>query len=200
MAARAGLGRRSRQGSAARGRRRARTPSSGGRPARTRVARGRRAARRPAHARGSCSRCRTAARAPARTASCGWCAGGRAACRSTSALAAARAGLARGCGEVVLSGIDLGAWRDGDARLPDLVAALAGLDGLRRVRLSSLEPRHVDERAARAARAPARRPPPARAAAVGRRRRAARHAPARTRSRATCAPSRACGGCPGELC
>jgi MiaB/RimO family radical SAM methylthiotransferase len=59
------------------------------------------------------------------------------------ALAAARAGLARGCGEVVLSGIDLGAWRDGGARLPELVAALAGLDGLRRVRLSSVEPRHV---------------------------------------------------------
>ncbi len=53
-------------------------------------------------------------------------------------------GLARGCGEVVLSGIDLGAWRDGDARLPGLLAAIAGLDGLRRVRLSSVEPRHVD--------------------------------------------------------
>ena len=62
------------------------------------------------------------------------------------ALAAARAGLARGCGEVVLSGIDLGAWRDGDALLPDLLAAVAGLDGLRRVRLSSVEPRHVDAR------------------------------------------------------
>jgi threonylcarbamoyladenosine tRNA methylthiotransferase MtaB len=60
------------------------------------------------------------------------------------ALAAARGGLARGCGEVVLSGIDLGAWRDGGARLADLVAAVAGLDGLRRVRLSSVEPRHVD--------------------------------------------------------
>ncbi len=59
------------------------------------------------------------------------------------ALAAARAGLARGCGEVVLSGIDLGAWRDGDLRLPALVAAVAELDGLRRVRLSSVEPRHV---------------------------------------------------------
>ena len=59
------------------------------------------------------------------------------------ALAAARAGLARGCGEVVLSGIDLGAWRDGDARLPELVAAIAELEGLRRVRLSSVEPRHV---------------------------------------------------------
>ena len=60
------------------------------------------------------------------------------------ALAAARAGIGRGCGEVVLSGIDLGAWRDGDARLPELVAAVAELDGLRRVRLSSVEPRHVD--------------------------------------------------------
>ena len=59
------------------------------------------------------------------------------------ALAAARAGLARGCGEVVLSGIDLGAWRDRDLRLPALIAAVAELDGLRRVRLSSLEPRHV---------------------------------------------------------
>jgi threonylcarbamoyladenosine tRNA methylthiotransferase MtaB len=76
-----------------------------------------------------------------------------------AALAAARAGVERGCGEVVLSGIDLGAWRDdeaaaigvatpgrpaqGAARLPELVAALAELDGLRRLRLSSIEPRHV---------------------------------------------------------
>ncbi len=70
----------------------------------------------------------------------------RGAPRSTSleaALAAARAGLERGCGEVVLSGIDLGAWRDGEARLPELVAAVAELEGLRRVRLSSVEPRHV---------------------------------------------------------
>ena len=78
----------------------------------------------------------------------------RGAPRSTplaAALEAARAGLERGCGEVVLSGIDLGAWRDDDApggpaRLPDLVAAVAELSGLRRVRLSSVEPRHVDAR------------------------------------------------------
>ncbi len=62
------------------------------------------------------------------------------------ALSAARDGIERGCGEVVISGIDLGAWRDGDARLPDLLAAVAELDGLRRVRLSSVEPRHVDAR------------------------------------------------------
>ena len=69
--------------------------------------------------------------------------------RSTSlrdALVAARSGLARGCGEIVLSGIDLGAWRDGELRLPDLVLALADLAGLARLRLSSLEPRHLDER------------------------------------------------------
>jgi threonylcarbamoyladenosine tRNA methylthiotransferase MtaB len=59
------------------------------------------------------------------------------------ALVAARAGLERGCGEIVLSGIDLGAWCDGGARLPELVEAVAGLEGLRRVRLSSIEPRHV---------------------------------------------------------
>ena len=73
----------------------------------------------------------------------------RGAPRSTAlpeALAAARAGLERGCGEIVLSGIDLGAWQDGERRLPELVTALAELPGLRRLRISSLEPRHVDER------------------------------------------------------
>ena len=69
--------------------------------------------------------------------------------RSTSlrdALAVARAALARGGGEIVLSGIDLGAWRDEGLRLPDLVLALAELPGPARLRLSSLEPRHLDER------------------------------------------------------
>lgn len=61
-------------------------------------------------------------------------------------LATARAGLARGCGEIVISGIDLGGWRDGERTLPDLVAALAQLPDLLRLRLSSLEPRHVEER------------------------------------------------------
>jgi len=69
--------------------------------------------------------------------------------RSTSlrdALAAARAAVARGCGEIVLSGIDLGAWCDDGLCLPDLVSTLAELPGLARLRLSSLEPRHLDER------------------------------------------------------
>ena len=46
----------------------------------------------------------------------------------------------------MLSGIDLGAWQDGESRLPDLVLGLADLPGLARLRLSSLEPRHLDER------------------------------------------------------
>jgi threonylcarbamoyladenosine tRNA methylthiotransferase MtaB len=61
------------------------------------------------------------------------------------ALAAAARGLAEARGELVLSGIDLGAWRDRGLRLPDLVAALVELPGLARLRLSSLEPRHLDD-------------------------------------------------------
>ncbi len=65
-------------------------------------------------------------------------------------LRAAGQALAGGCGEVVLSGIDLGAWQDGGLGLADLVGALlaspAFIDGgTSRLRLSSLEPRHVDE-------------------------------------------------------
>ncbi len=60
-------------------------------------------------------------------------------------VAAARAGLAAGCGEVVLSGINLGSYRDpgSGAGLPELVECLTALDELVRLRLSSLEPLHV---------------------------------------------------------
>ncbi len=74
-------------------------------------------------------------------------------------LAAVDAAIRGGSGEVVLSGIDLGAWRDGDLRLADLVAAVtasrafadagevgAVVAGPPRLRLSSIEPRDVDER------------------------------------------------------
>jgi len=73
----------------------------------------------------------------------------------TQAVAAAREALAAGCGEVVLSGIDLGAYRDaggagtapgGVADLADLVTALVDLPGLARLRLSSLEPECLDDR------------------------------------------------------
>ncbi len=63
------------------------------------------------------------------------------------AVAAAGEALAAGCGEIVLSGIDVGAYRDaGGADLSDLVRALVDLPGLLRLRLSSIEPEHLDER------------------------------------------------------
>jgi threonylcarbamoyladenosine tRNA methylthiotransferase MtaB len=50
--------------------------------------------------------------------------------------------------EIVLSGVHLGSWRDprGRARLDALVGRLIALPGLRRLRLSSLEPQHLTER------------------------------------------------------
>ena len=63
------------------------------------------------------------------------------------AVAAARVGIAAGCGEIVLSGINLGLYRDPDgADLAALVGALAELPGLLRLRLSSLEPAHLQDR------------------------------------------------------
>ncbi|HUK77373.1 MAG TPA: MiaB/RimO family radical SAM methylthiotransferase, partial [Thermoleophilia bacterium] len=61
------------------------------------------------------------------------------------AVEQARAALAAGCGEIVLSGIDVGAYRDaasGDD-LAGLVRRLVKLPALRRLRLSSIEPRHL---------------------------------------------------------
>lgn len=64
------------------------------------------------------------------------------------AVSHAAAAVEAGCGEVVLSGIDLSAYRDpvSGAGLADLVGALAAVPGLARLRLSSLEPRALDER------------------------------------------------------
>jgi threonylcarbamoyladenosine tRNA methylthiotransferase MtaB len=66
-------------------------------------------------------------------------------------VAAAGEAIARGCGEIVLSGIDLGSWREGELRLADLVDALTASAAFAppaagRLRLSSLEPRHLDDR------------------------------------------------------
>jgi len=47
--------------------------------------------------------------------------------------------IAVGYPELVVSGINLGAWRDGELRLPQLLDRLAALEGLTRLRLSSLE-------------------------------------------------------------
>ncbi len=60
------------------------------------------------------------------------------------AVTQARAALAAGCGEIVLSGIDVGAYRDADgADLAALVRRLVALPGLARLRLSSIEPGHL---------------------------------------------------------
>lgn len=65
---------------------------------------------------------------------------------------AASEAIDRGCGEIVLSGIDLGSWGDGERRLADLVEALTASAAFApwgragRLRLSSIEPRHLDDR------------------------------------------------------
>lgn len=64
-------------------------------------------------------------------------------------VATVRRSLAAGCGEVVLSGIDLGAWREGELELADLVVAACEappLDVSGRIRLSSIEPGHLGSR------------------------------------------------------
>lgn len=51
-----------------------------------------------------------------------------------------------GVREVVVTGICVGAYRDGDRTLPDLLRAVADLPGSERVRLSSIQPIEVDDR------------------------------------------------------
>lgn len=51
----------------------------------------------------------------------------------------------QGYKEVVLTGIHLASYEDGEARLIDLLEALNDLEGLERIRLGSLEPTLVDE-------------------------------------------------------
>jgi threonylcarbamoyladenosine tRNA methylthiotransferase MtaB len=66
---------------------------------------------------------------------------------AAAALERAGAALAGGCGEVVVSGIDVGAYRDpasGDD-LAALVRRLVALPGLQRLRLSSIEPGHLSD-------------------------------------------------------
>jgi threonylcarbamoyladenosine tRNA methylthiotransferase MtaB len=77
--------------------------------------------------------------------------------RSRSAdavLAEARRRLAQGHRELVLTGINLGCYRDRQAgyRLPRLIRELGGLPGLARLRLSSIEVNHVDDELVRALR------------------------------------------------
>jgi threonylcarbamoyladenosine tRNA methylthiotransferase MtaB len=68
--------------------------------------------------------------------------------RAAAVLAEIRRRVQQGHREVVLTGINLGCYRDreGGYRLADLVRAAGGVPGLARLRLSSIEVNHVDER------------------------------------------------------
>jgi threonylcarbamoyladenosine tRNA methylthiotransferase MtaB len=54
--------------------------------------------------------------------------------------------------EIILTGINLGLFRDGRTRLSDLVRAVGAVDGLARLRLSSIEVNHVTDELVRALR------------------------------------------------
>ena len=60
----------------------------------------------------------------------------------------ARRRIAQGHRELVVTGVNLGLYRDADerAKLPDVLGALGELDGLARVRLSSIEVNHLSRR------------------------------------------------------
>ncbi len=62
-----------------------------------------------------------------------------------SVVAEARELVGAGAAEIVLTGINIGRYRDGDARLADVVEAVAAAGALR-VRLSSIEPVDLTER------------------------------------------------------
>ncbi len=53
--------------------------------------------------------------------------------------------VAAGYPELVVSGINVGSWRDAGENLPGLLGRLAGIDGLKRLRLSSIEATHVTQ-------------------------------------------------------
>lgn len=52
---------------------------------------------------------------------------------------------ASGCREVVLTGVHLGSYRHGDLQLGDLIAMIASVDGIERIRMGSIEPFAVSD-------------------------------------------------------
>jgi threonylcarbamoyladenosine tRNA methylthiotransferase MtaB len=61
------------------------------------------------------------------------------------ALAEIRSLAEFGYREIVLTGIRLGSYADGESRLPELIRAVADVEGVERIRLSSIEPWEVDD-------------------------------------------------------
>ena len=100
------------------------------------------------------SRCRTAARSRAASASSRSSAAPRAAAPPRPCSAEIRRRVAQGHREVVLTGINLGCYRDRAAgyRLARLVREAGATPGLERLRLSSIEINHVDDELVRALR------------------------------------------------
>ena len=100
--------------------------------------------------------------------------------RADAVLGEVRRRVEQGHREIVLTGINLGCFRDRDAGfdLPRLVREVGATPGLDRLRLSSIEINHVnDELVAALRETPTVAQAPPRPAPVGRRRRAARDAP-----------------------
>lgn len=60
-------------------------------------------------------------------------------------LAEVRRRVAAGQSEIVLTGVNIGLYRDGRLRLPDVVRAVGEVPGVARLRLSSIEVDHLDE-------------------------------------------------------
>ncbi len=60
-------------------------------------------------------------------------------------LEEARQLAAEGYREIVLTGVNIGTWEEGALRFHDLLAAVSGVEGLRRVRVSSLEPNLITD-------------------------------------------------------
>jgi threonylcarbamoyladenosine tRNA methylthiotransferase MtaB len=57
----------------------------------------------------------------------------------------ARALAASGHRELIVTGVNMGTYRDGNYRLSDVVRALGDVDGLERIRLSSIEPTTIED-------------------------------------------------------
>lgn len=60
-------------------------------------------------------------------------------------LEEAKSLVANGFKEIVLTGINIGDFQDGEERLADLVRAVDQLDGIERIRISSIDPDEVDD-------------------------------------------------------
>ena len=57
----------------------------------------------------------------------------------------ARALAATGHREIILTGVNIGTYHDGSRRLADVIRALEDIDGVDRIRISSIEPTTIDE-------------------------------------------------------